>query len=75
VFAHACRLGAEGTVRSGSTAPINPARAASGLRSAIPPASPCSGSGARIGADEPPDEDWPVGKSDSVTRQGAYKWG
>ena len=34
---------------SGSTAPTSPARAASGSRSAIPPASPCSASGARFG--------------------------
>jgi hypothetical protein len=36
-----------------STAPIDPVRAASGSRSAIPPASPCSGRGARFGIDEP----------------------
>jgi ATP dependent DNA ligase domain len=34
-----------------STAPISPARAVSGSRSAIPPASPCSGRGARFGID------------------------
>jgi hypothetical protein len=34
-------------------APTSPARAASGSRSAIPPASPCSGSGARGGIEEP----------------------
>jgi ATP dependent DNA ligase domain len=32
--------------------PTCPARAASGSRSAIPPASPCNGSGARFGIDE-----------------------
>jgi bifunctional non-homologous end joining protein LigD len=35
--------------RSGSTAPTSPVRAASGSRYAIPPASRCSGRGARIG--------------------------
>jgi hypothetical protein len=39
--------------RRRSVAPTNPARAASKLRSAIPPASPRSGSGARFGFDEP----------------------
>jgi ATP dependent DNA ligase domain len=37
----------------GLTVPIDPARAAPGLRSAIPPASPRSGRGARFGIDEP----------------------
>jgi hypothetical protein len=36
----------------GWTVPTDPARAAPGSRSAIPPASPCSGSGARFGIDE-----------------------
>jgi hypothetical protein len=53
VFAHACRLGAEGIVSKRSTAAISPARAASGSRSAMPPASPRSGSGARGRIDEP----------------------
>jgi hypothetical protein len=43
VFAHACRLGPRASCRSESTVPIDPARAASGSRPAIPPASPCSG--------------------------------
>jgi hypothetical protein len=34
------------------TVPTNPARAASGSRSAIPPESPCSGSAVRYGIDE-----------------------
>jgi hypothetical protein len=37
----------------GWTVPIDPARAASGSRSAIPPASRCSGSGARGGIGDP----------------------
>jgi hypothetical protein len=45
VFAHACRLGTE--------ASSQPARAVSGLRSAIPLASPCSQSAARFGIGEP----------------------
>jgi hypothetical protein len=49
VFAHACRLGAGASCRRRSMARINPARATSGSRSAIPPASPYSGSGARGG--------------------------
>jgi hypothetical protein len=49
VFAHACRLGAGASRRRRSMARINPARATSGSRSAIPPASPYSGSGARGG--------------------------
>jgi bifunctional non-homologous end joining protein LigD len=53
VFAHACQLGAEGSCRRRSMAPTSPARAASGSRSAIPPASPCSGSEARFGIDAP----------------------
>jgi hypothetical protein len=36
-----------------TTATTNPARAASGSRSAIPPALPCSGSAVRSGIDEP----------------------
>jgi hypothetical protein len=39
--------------RRRSTAPTGPARAASGSRRAIPPASPCSGRGARFGIEEP----------------------
>src|SRR6266436_6972419 len=38
---------------SGWTAPIDPVRARSGSRSAIPPASRCSGSGARFGIGDP----------------------
>jgi hypothetical protein len=54
VYAHACQLGAEGIVcRRRSIAPIDPARAVSGSRSAIPPASPCSERGAKFGTDEP----------------------
>jgi bifunctional non-homologous end joining protein LigD len=49
VFAHACQLGAEGIVSKKVDARIDPARAASGLRSAIPLASRCSASGARGG--------------------------
>jgi hypothetical protein len=51
VFAHACHLGAEGIVskRIDSTHQSGPCRV---LRSAIPPASPCSGSAARYGIDE-----------------------
>ena len=48
VFAHACRLGAEGIV-SKKVARIDRARAASGSRSGIPPASPGGGGGARGG--------------------------
>jgi hypothetical protein len=36
VFAHACRLGAEGIVSRRSTAPTGPVRARCGSRSAIP---------------------------------------
>jgi hypothetical protein len=60
VFAHACRLGPEGIV-SKRVAPIDPAPAASGSRSAIPPASPCSASGARFGSDAP------VGKAQNMS--------
>jgi bifunctional non-homologous end joining protein LigD len=53
VFAHACRLGAEGiSFQRRSMAPTSPAHAASGSRSAISPASPCSGSEARSGIDD-----------------------
>jgi hypothetical protein len=66
VFAHACRLGAEGIVFK-RIAPINPACGASGSRPAIPPASPCSGSEARFGLDEPQaaraDDDAPQGRN------------
>jgi ATP-dependent DNA ligase len=51
VFAHACRLGAA-SFRRRSMAPTCLARAASGSRSAIPPASPCSEREARFGTDE-----------------------
>src|SRR5712672_2141875 len=54
VFAHACRLGAEGIVSKKAMARIDLARVASGSKSAIPPASRCSGSAARIGIGEPP---------------------
>jgi ATP-dependent DNA ligase len=53
VFAHACRLGAEGIVSKKVDAPTSPARAASGSRSAIPPASPCRESAARNGMGDP----------------------
>jgi hypothetical protein len=53
VFAHACRLGAEGTFPRGWTAPIDLVRAASGSRSALPPTSPCSGNETRFGIDVP----------------------
>jgi hypothetical protein len=39
--------------RRRSMAAIDPTRAASGSRSAIPPASPCSGSGVSFGIDNP----------------------
>jgi hypothetical protein len=39
--------------RRSSMAPISPTRSGSGLRSAIPPASRCSGSGATIGIGDP----------------------
>jgi hypothetical protein len=52
VFAHACQLGAEGIV-SKKVDGAYQARAASGSRSAIRPASRCSGSGARFGIDAP----------------------
>jgi hypothetical protein len=42
-------LARRASCRGRSTAPTSPARAASGSRSAIPPTSPCNGSGARIG--------------------------
>jgi hypothetical protein len=48
-----CRVRApRASRRRGSMARIDQARAASGLRSAIPPASPCSGRGARNGIDD-----------------------
>jgi hypothetical protein len=53
VFEHACRLGAEGIVSKRSMGPIDPGRAQSGSRSAIPRASPCRGSAARIGIGDP----------------------
>jgi bifunctional non-homologous end joining protein LigD len=49
VFAHACRLGAEGIVSKRVTAPIDPVLVRSGSRSAIPPALPCSGRGVSFG--------------------------
>jgi hypothetical protein len=54
VFAHACRLGAEGIVskKVDLIVPTSQARAGSGSRSAIALASPCSRSGARSGIDE-----------------------
>jgi hypothetical protein len=58
------------TFRRRSMERIDPVRAASGSRSAIPPASPCSGSGARIGIDEPqaaPAPDSPCGYRDSLS--------
>ena len=56
VFAHACQLGAEGIVSKKVDSTYQPGPAASGSKSAIPPASPCSGSGARYGTAEPPCE-------------------
>jgi bifunctional non-homologous end joining protein LigD len=53
VLAHACRLGAEGIVSKKVDGTYRSGRAASGSRSAIPQASPCSGRGARFGTDEP----------------------
>ena len=44
VFAHACRLGAEGIVSKKVEAPIDPGRAGFGSRCAILPASRCRGS-------------------------------
>jgi hypothetical protein len=46
-------LGPRASCRRRSMAPIDLARAAFGSRSAIPPASPCSGSAARCGIGEP----------------------
>jgi hypothetical protein len=51
VFAHAHRFGAEGIVSKKSN--IDPVDVRSGSRSAIPPASPCGGTAARFGTDEP----------------------
>jgi hypothetical protein len=53
VFEHACRLGAEGIVQSGWTAPIDPVRARRGSRFAIPRVSRCSGSAVRSGTGDP----------------------
>jgi hypothetical protein len=47
-----CQLGAEAIVSKKVDGACFLARAASGSRPAIPPASPCSGSGARFGIDE-----------------------
>jgi hypothetical protein len=55
VFAHACRLGAEGIVSKKVEAPIDPVLVWSGSRSALPPASLCSGSAARFGIDDEAD--------------------
>jgi hypothetical protein len=52
VFAHACKLGAEGIVSKRVDGPIGPGRTRFGSKFATPPASPCSGSGARIGTSE-----------------------
>jgi hypothetical protein len=52
VFAHACRLGAEGIV-SKRIDGTSPSLAAPGSRSAMAPALPCSGSAARCGIGEP----------------------
>jgi bifunctional non-homologous end joining protein LigD len=49
VFAHAYRLRAEGIVSKKIDGTYQSGRAASGSRSAIPPASPCRGSGAGLG--------------------------
>jgi hypothetical protein len=46
-------LAPRASCRRRSTAPISPAHAGCGSRSAIPPASPCSGSAVRYGTDEP----------------------
>jgi hypothetical protein len=52
VFEHACRLGAEGIVsKRADGTPIDPVGVRAGSRSAIPRASRCSGSAARIGID------------------------
>jgi hypothetical protein len=54
VFAYACRLGAEGIVsKKVDSAYQQSGPAASGFRSAILPASPCSRSAVRYGTDEP----------------------
>jgi hypothetical protein len=53
VFAHACRLGAEGMVsKKVDGTSIRPAPRLARSRSAIPPASPGTGSGGRIGMAE-----------------------
>jgi hypothetical protein len=49
VFAHACRLGAEGIVSKKIDGTYRSGRAASGSKSAIPQVSPCSASGVRFG--------------------------
>jgi hypothetical protein len=53
VFAHACQLGAEGIASKRVDGPYRSGPCRSGLRSVIPPASRCSGSGARFGIDKP----------------------
>jgi bifunctional non-homologous end joining protein LigD len=49
VFAYACRLGAEGIVSKRVDGTYRSGYPAHGSRSATPPASPCSGRGARSG--------------------------
>jgi hypothetical protein len=53
VFAHHVSLAPRASYRRRSMARVDPARAVSGSRSAMPPASPCSASEARRGTDEP----------------------
>jgi len=58
VFAHACRLGAEGVVSKKVDGTYRSGACRSGSRSAIPPASPCSGSGARCRIGAPGSRQW-----------------
>jgi hypothetical protein len=53
IFEHACRFGAEGIVSKKVDGAYGLVPARSGSKSAIPPASRCSGSAARIGIDDP----------------------
>jgi hypothetical protein len=53
VFAHACRLGAEGIVSKKVDSMYRSGRCRVWTRSVIQPASPCSGSAARFGIDKP----------------------
>jgi ATP-dependent DNA ligase len=67
VFAHACRLGAEGIVSKKVDSTCRSGRAVSGSGSAIPPAPPCSRRGASFGVNEPeaPAPRWTVAHSAS----------